>query len=635
LQEIDPQGRPLYAALTADALMSGRDIREWDQDRLLRDVLAREQQTWKSNGVDERYQNLLALATLVGGDTEKILETSTGGNLALPSFREFDRGVYGAMTACAADGDDVPPLKPDLVGEFFVLEHVRGRNERVTASRAAELLNAAWTIRGGTKTSDFFGVGQYVSPSVLILFLTQLVEDFPDHPSTRHFLRKPAVPAADLRYWATMVSLAIRNYAFRGDFEAGFALFQELRALGAGELRRAGAAGGFIRANLYLLPLLLQEKRDSDAQEIVRAVQKMIHDGAPSDERHDFAEAAQETTLLLFLQRQQPMAETLIEQQAALIRQHPDDTDLRLPYAKSLSAAVGMEWLELSYRERLLTRLKDFCKNQAQDVLLYVTLARAALALYKEYVSSHERLDDAESMNALIRGLYKARASTSVSRYPDALNPFKVEAVEDDLREIALCLAESNAGRVSALTRAGRFRDASDLIGEIDWVSRRHKNDVEFARRWSWAVMADAEAQAEQGAVAQVTKAVKVLGQIATHYRDHAAEFRGYASTLLLSVVRKKKDIPTTVEMLVLLAECASATDAGPETIADYAEGAITVCQLQEAENRLAESHVTARQAAWAIRSDAYLKRVRGGTDEAQVQHLVEWLGTVEAAGQE
>lgn len=635
LQEIDPEGRPLYAALTADALLSGRDIREWDRERLLRDVLERERQAWKSSRVDERYENLLALATLVGGDTEAILQNDARPNPALPSFREFDRGVYGTMTACSPDGSDIPAMKPDLLGEFFVLEHMQGRNERVTALNAAEFLNAAWTIRGGSKSSDYFGVGKYITPSSLILFITQLVDDFPDHPSTRHLLRKPDVPSADLRYWATMVALGIRRYAIRGDFAAGYALFQELMALGTEERRRAGGVAGSIRAGLYLLPLLLQQKSDSEARDVVRGVQDMVtHEGASSGERRDFAEAAQESTMLLLSHQQLAMAETLIEQQATLLGQHPDDQDLRLPYAKSLSLAVCVEWLELPHREQLFARLKDFCRSHAENVWLYVTVAKAALALLEEYVKVPERSSDAESMNALIRSLHRGRASQTVSRLPDPLNPFNVIVVDDDLREIRLCLAESDAYLVGPWTRAERFQDASDLIDEIDRVSRPYKHDVEFARRWSWAVMFNAEARGEQGALVQVSKAVKALGEVATEYREHAAEFRRYASRLALSMMRKN-DIETTAEMLALLAECARATDAGPETIADYAEGAMAMCTRQQAQERWPESLMTARQAAWAIRSDAYLERMRRrGADETAVQQLIEWLGAAEAAGQ-
>ena len=237
LHDIDPDGRPLFAAFAAEALLSGRDLREWDRDRLLRDVLERERQSWASKGVPESYENLLALATAVGGDTEQILEAAAD-DLQLPSFREFARALYNVMTGCEPEGNDVPALKPDMLGEFFVLEHVRGRNDRITAMQAAELAATAWRIRGGSKRSSGFMGITHVSPSSLILFLSHLVEDFPDHPSTRYLLRKPQVAGVDLQYWATLVSIGIRRYAIEGNIDAAQALFDELSAMHMEELGR-------------------------------------------------------------------------------------------------------------------------------------------------------------------------------------------------------------------------------------------------------------------------------------------------------------------------------------------------------------------------------------------------------------
>jgi hypothetical protein len=42
LRALDPLGRPLYAIFAADALTAGRDVGEWDRERLMRDVLERE-----------------------------------------------------------------------------------------------------------------------------------------------------------------------------------------------------------------------------------------------------------------------------------------------------------------------------------------------------------------------------------------------------------------------------------------------------------------------------------------------------------------------------------------------------------------------------------------------------------------
>ena len=291
----------MFAALAADALAAGRDLHEWDRDRLLHDVLERERQNWAAADIPASYANLLALATAVSGDTEQLLEVATGA-LKLPSFREFERERYNFMTGCGLEGDRIPGLKPDLLGEFFVLEQAKGRNDHVTALQAAELIGAAWQVRGGTKVSNPFGIVgvTYVSPSSLILFLTRVVEDFPDHPATLHLLRKPERADADLRYWATLIAVAIRQYAIRGNAAVARSLFDQLSATTAEALRAMDGVGGFIRAGLYLIPMLVKEAKLLEAREVLGRVRDILAHGSRGEgEARDFCEAAAETVMLL------------------------------------------------------------------------------------------------------------------------------------------------------------------------------------------------------------------------------------------------------------------------------------------------------------------------------------------------
>lgn len=354
LRDIDPDGRPLFAAFVADALLAGHDLRHWDRDRLLRDVLERERQRWASKGVPESYENLLALATAVGGDTEQILEAPVDG-LKLPDFREFDRALYSVMTGCDLEGDSVPTLKPDLLGEFFVLEYVRGRNDRITAMQAAELAAVAWRMHSGSEESNPFNVAgiKYISPFSLILFLNQLVEDFPDHPSTRYLLHKPRVTGVDLRYWATLISLAIRRYAIEGNVDAARALFDELSAMPLENLRQIDGFGGFIRAGLYFMPVLTEEKRHSEALEILDRVWDVVSQLVATGGQHvEFCEAGAEAVMLLLAHRERGLVEKLMEQEAELVRADPEKQGLRLPYARTLSAGVRskeelLQWVQL------------------------------------------------------------------------------------------------------------------------------------------------------------------------------------------------------------------------------------------------------------------------------------------------
>lgn len=68
LHEIDPLGRPLFAAFLADALIRGRDPRGWDRLRLVEDVLAYERDKyWTPAGVERPEKRLAALVTMADG----------------------------------------------------------------------------------------------------------------------------------------------------------------------------------------------------------------------------------------------------------------------------------------------------------------------------------------------------------------------------------------------------------------------------------------------------------------------------------------------------------------------------------------------------------------------------------------
>jgi hypothetical protein len=70
LAAIDPEGRPLFAAMAADAMLQGGALRDWDRGVLLRDLIKREDQRWwRPAGIDrdDPHRGWLALATALGG----------------------------------------------------------------------------------------------------------------------------------------------------------------------------------------------------------------------------------------------------------------------------------------------------------------------------------------------------------------------------------------------------------------------------------------------------------------------------------------------------------------------------------------------------------------------------------------
>ena len=213
MRVIDPQCRPLFWMLATDAVAAGRNIRSWDRARLMRDVLAREAEGWRNKLVPAPHVHLLALSTLTGGLTEAVLETAPPG-LELPDFDGFDRGLYRILSGCALDGDELPALKPDLIGEFFILEQLAGRNDAVTARRAGLYTNAAWRLCGGSRRIALGAGMQYLMPSRLVLLLHRMLEDYPDHATLPYLFARPRDADVDLHIGPT--SLATQYRGWRG-----------------------------------------------------------------------------------------------------------------------------------------------------------------------------------------------------------------------------------------------------------------------------------------------------------------------------------------------------------------------------------------------------------------------------------
>jgi len=174
LRSVDPEGNPLFAAMAADALSAGRDIRDWDREALLRDVLQREEQLyWKPRGAGEKYKNLLALATLIEGinlSDLHFLEQHLPQEL--PTLKDGDPNRYDAKRYEVLVGQDsrasLAPLEPDLVGEYFVLQHISPRDD-VDFMRPWELISVAWAVH----------------PWGVFRFISRAVHDFPDHRSIK------------------------------------------------------------------------------------------------------------------------------------------------------------------------------------------------------------------------------------------------------------------------------------------------------------------------------------------------------------------------------------------------------------------------------------------------------------------
>lgn len=177
-EEVDrPLSRPLYAAMLGDAIAAGRNYRQLATFAILKDVLQREEErfwqpAWQQAEVmkedQERDKDVLALTTMAGeidlGAENVPLPTALEDMLNAESF-SFER--YGLMSAGSTDRL-LKPLVPDILGEAFVLEHLKPANPRQTR-RCDRLRDIAWSLNRENMES----------------FLSRVDEDFPDHPTLK------------------------------------------------------------------------------------------------------------------------------------------------------------------------------------------------------------------------------------------------------------------------------------------------------------------------------------------------------------------------------------------------------------------------------------------------------------------
>ncbi|WP_148289340.1 hypothetical protein [Fibrella aestuarina] len=156
LADLDPERRPLFAFLVGLALAADGDIRHWNVEQLLTNLLKRyEDKFWKKhpsyqhNG--QAHKNLLMLATLARGiPAEKIDDLYATAIAGLPE--QIDSDLYERMATVVRDAVNSPVeyagLQPDLVGEYFVLKQLTELLRQPNGRQKAEsLLQAAWSVK--------------------------------------------------------------------------------------------------------------------------------------------------------------------------------------------------------------------------------------------------------------------------------------------------------------------------------------------------------------------------------------------------------------------------------------------------------------------------------------------------------
>ncbi len=183
-KKVDAQLRPLLAIFYAFAVASKENTVNWNIDDLLARQLDREErEVWiPLLSVDEEgvllFKDLLCLGTMCGGlshlDLEKLQANASG---KLQSHFE-GRLLHRMRLALKTNQDEgIPSLEPDILGEYFVLAHLRA----IPTTLVDEWINLGWTI----------------APDRMFAFVRRSFQDF--HSKAKQFDFLPASEYVDIR----------------------------------------------------------------------------------------------------------------------------------------------------------------------------------------------------------------------------------------------------------------------------------------------------------------------------------------------------------------------------------------------------------------------------------------------------
>jgi hypothetical protein len=207
--EIDPERRPLFAYFMADAMARGDDVRHFDAQRLLDQVVNHSRNAyWAPAGVTAKDERLMAVATMAGG-----LPVSAFDDIReklLPIW-DVDRhpAMFLAMTG-QESGEHIAPLQPDIVGEHFALACLGQGN--LSNDDRARLCALAWRL----------------APRNMGQFAGRSHRDLPGHAMLRWIRKLPPFEGEPQSFWAMAAAGMLLELRSRDPVEAR-ALLDDVR----------------------------------------------------------------------------------------------------------------------------------------------------------------------------------------------------------------------------------------------------------------------------------------------------------------------------------------------------------------------------------------------------------------------
>lgn len=185
LRDVDPETRPLFLILAARALCNRptQDLRQWSRQHLVEALLSRDFLLWQDTlGIRhanrlsadrklfEDHLTLILAATIMSRTDRHLLEELQEFGIGIPERIQPDWIRVMTGDPLEENGREFVALKPDIVGECFVLERCTG-SFGVDASRGF--------VRD--QMTALLSASLAVAPRQTIDFVRRCSADFPQH----------------------------------------------------------------------------------------------------------------------------------------------------------------------------------------------------------------------------------------------------------------------------------------------------------------------------------------------------------------------------------------------------------------------------------------------------------------------
>lgn len=206
-RKADPQCRPLFMWLIAESM--GEGTPQTDTTTILRECIRTERnKRWVPAGIQRDEELLLTLTIICSGVV--LHSNSFQSDEARNIFAQANPDRIAFMTGRAPDRSVLHPLEPDLIGEIFALDQLKGITP-LDRSCFDEATSIACRVGYG---------------SGVVSFLMKAARDFPHHEVFEYLLE----PFPERRTWALFVANSIKTLTFANP-DLGKRLYRSFTAL--------------------------------------------------------------------------------------------------------------------------------------------------------------------------------------------------------------------------------------------------------------------------------------------------------------------------------------------------------------------------------------------------------------------